>query len=72
MAALVIPAAIVPSARLLVKTSLMIALQRRSMVVEVDIILRNVLNGIRFILRSGRISLRYRLLDETLASINSD
>jgi len=45
MAALVIPAAIVPSARLLVKTSLMIALQRRSMVVEVGIILRNVLNG---------------------------
>lgn len=64
-----IPAAIVPSARLLVKTSLMIALQRRSMVVEVGIILRNVLNGTRFILRL----LRYRLLGETLASfINSD
>jgi len=38
MATLVIPAAIVPSAWLLVKTSLMIALQRRSMVVEVGII----------------------------------
>lgn len=51
MATLVIPAAIVPSARLLVKTSLMIALQRRSMVVEVGIILRNILNGnFRFIL----------------------
>ena len=45
MATLLIPAAIVPSARLLVKTSLMIALQRRSMVVEVGIILRNILNG---------------------------
>lgn len=45
MATLVIPATIVPSVRLLVKTSLMIALQRRSTVVEVGIILRNVLNG---------------------------
>lgn len=46
MATLVIPATIVPSVRLLVKTSLMIALQRRFTVVEVGIILWNVLNGI--------------------------
>lgn len=45
MATLVIPAAIVPSVWLLVKTSLMIVLQRRSTVVEVGIILWNVLNG---------------------------
>lgn len=47
---LMIPAAIVPSVRLLVKTSLMIALQRWSTVVEVGIVLWNILNDIQFLI----------------------